>query len=220
MNQTSDYDQLLYRLERLRATDAQSSSSARERLAATAAAVRAVADHADPCETDITDTAALLRAGVPDLRAPVDQAETAPTDLDAELAAARTALRRAETHRLAAVRAGQLPPLLPRAQALLRNLIVYGLSMVAAVVVQLIMARMVATGQLSDNLSTWVVVMPPLLFLVVGYVCTGIVGTPRIPMTDRRGEPIPFNVYRSPRLGATLAVLTCVGFLLWQLGVF
>jgi len=220
VNQTSDYDQLLYQLERLRAGDAQTSSSAREQFAATAAAVRAVEDRAQPCETEITDTAALLRAGVPDLRAPVDQAETPPTDIDAELAAASAALRSAENHRLAAIRAGQLPPLLPRAHALLRNLIVYGLSMVVAVVVQVIMHRMVAAGQVSDNLSTWVVVMPPVLFLVVGYVCTGIVGTPRIPMTDRRGEPIPFNVYRSPRLGATLAVLTSLGFLLWQLGVF
>lgn len=220
MTQAPDYDQLLYQLERLRAGDVESGDTARRELERARAAFDEVAAQAEPLQAELTETASMLRAGVPDLRAPVDPSRPPPTDLAEELNAAEAALKQAEAGRTAAIRAAQLPPLLPRVPALARNLLVYGVAMVVAVFAQVVLTRLTVTGQAPDSMTTWFIVMPPVVLLIIGYVGTSVAGTPRIAMTDRRGEPIPFTVYKSPRLGATLAVLTVVGFLLWHLGVF
>lgn len=219
MTGNADYDQLLYELERLRAGDLENSDTAQRSLERARAAVAEVADQAAPLRTELSQTASLLRAAVPDLRAPVDPGQAAPVELADELAAAKAALKQAEAHRTAAIRAAQLPPLLPRAHPLLRNLLVYGAAMVPAFISQSVLTRLSEDGSLPDGMTTWFIVMPPVVCLIIGYVATTAAGTPRIPMTDRHGQPIPFTVYKSPRLGATLAVSTILVFLLWHLGV-
>ncbi|HIW61074.1 MAG TPA: hypothetical protein H9881_01335 [Candidatus Stackebrandtia excrementipullorum] len=219
MTQAADYDELLYGLERVRAGDIETGNAARRRFDEDRAAVNEVVATAESIHAELTAGASTLRAGVPDLRGPVDPAQAAPVDLAAELTAAKDALAQAERHRKAAMKAAQLPPFLPRAPAWVRNLLVYVTAMVPAVFAQVVLTRLTENGQLSESMTTWFIVMPPVVFLVAGYVATAVAGTPRIPMTDRKGEPIPFTVYRSPRLGTAVTVVTTVGFLLWYLGV-
>ncbi|GAA4924502.1 hypothetical protein LX16_0074 [Stackebrandtia albiflava] len=220
MNQPPDYDQLLYRLERLRERDSADTRSAHERVDALAARAAACTDRANELRGELVDTAARLRAGVPDLRAAVDPTEAAPADVETELAAADAALRLARQRQQAAVRTAQLPPLFPKAPPVLRNLVVYSAAMLVAVVAQVLLLRVSAAGHLPGDWHTWIIVMPPVVMLIAGYVATTAAGTPRVPMTDRHGDPLPFTVYKSPRLGAGLAVLTVVAVLLWQLGAW
>ena len=163
VTQAADYDELLYGLERVRAGDIETGNAARRRFDEDRAAVNEVVATAESIHAELTAGASTLRAGVPDLRGPVDPAQAAPVDLAAELTAAKDALAQAERHRKAAMKAAQLPPFLPRAPAWVRNLLVYVTAMVPAVFAQVVLTRLTENGQLSESMTTWFIVMPPVV---------------------------------------------------------
>lgn len=213
---TPDYQQLLHRLGRLRTDGTDTRRRAEQTLAAETERVERLRVAVDAEREAVLDAAGRLQAAAPDLRAPVDAAAEPPSDLETELAAAHRALDRVGGERRAALRAGQLPALLPRAHHLVRNLVVHGAAMVACVVAQLVLTGLLTAEVLPDGSRLWIGFITPVLFLIIGWFATGVAGTPRLPMTDKHGTPMEFTVYRSPRLGAVLAVVTIAGYFLWS----
>jgi hypothetical protein len=199
---TDSYAQLLHRLTQSRTGDADAHAQASSRLAKETERVQALHDAAELERSRIIEAAGRLAAGVPDLL-PSGQTQRPPEDLDRELAAAQQALAQAASARQQALRAGQLPTLLPRGHHFVRNLIVYGVAMLACLLTQFVLAFVVP-----PDASLWLAFIVPVLFLLAGYIATGIAGTPRIPMCDERGNPVEFRVYKSPRLGVALTVAT------------
>lgn len=210
------YPQLLHELARLRSGDAEAHTRARQALDTNSDKVSALRAEAEATRDLLIECTGLLNAAVPDLRAPVDHTSQ-PGSIEEELAAARRSLTRAESLRQATIRAGQLPPLLPRGHHLIRNLIVYSAAMAACLLAQLILTGLAAAKIIPGTLGLWIAFIPPVIFLIAGWVATGFAGTPRIPMVDNKGNQLDFTVYKSPRLGAFLAVATIVVFFVWDL---
>ncbi|MGH8794839.1 MAG: hypothetical protein ACRDXX_19630 [Stackebrandtia sp.] len=213
MSDDNGYAQLLHELDRLRSGDVQANADARRRVEADSEKVAALRSEVDSARGKLVETAGRLEAPAPDLlpeQPALDDQGTPPPegDLDAEVAAAYGALGTSDTRRDRALRAAQLPPLLPRSHAFVRNFLVYGTAMAACLVAQTLM-----TLSPVDVPGLWLAFMPPVVFLIAGYVATGVAGSPRLPMLDDRGRVIEFAVKKSPRLGAALAVITILVFL-------
>lgn len=213
MNEAANrYQQLLHELGQLRTAGTDRNVKARRALEEKTQQVSAMRRDIDREREALIDTAQQLRAAAPDLRASPNSA--ASSTIDDDLRSARNALTRATNARSATLRAGQSPPLLPGGHHFVRNLIVYGIAMAICFAVQLLLAWLTTTKVLPSDLELWTAFIPPVLFLIAGWIATGFAGTPRIPVTDAQGKAIDFTVYKSPRLGAVLAVLTITGFLI------
>jgi len=166
-------------------------------------------------QDQLSGTAKDLKTGVPDLRASAEEdPPPADTDIDAELAEADRWSRLAADHHRDLLDAARLPPVAPGSRPLLRNTFVYGIAMVCCFGVQLVLASGMEDGWFPANAWLWVGFLLPVVFLIAGYVATGFAGSPKLPTVDASGEPIPFTVYKSPRLGAVLAVATIIAYLL------
>lgn len=203
------YDELLHRLARVRDVDAEEVADATARLQRDKTKVTALRNALDGESHDIAEVAQMLSAPVLDLRAPADP-HAPDSTLDRELAAGHARLTEAANARKAALAAGKLPGLLPKAHHLIRNTCVYGGILAGVFLVQLALFY----GLHDERLTMWIACVPPLLGVLAGYVTIGVTAKPRVATVDKHGKPIPFKVYKSPRLGVALAVLAIVAFVL------
>lgn len=208
----NDYAQLLHQLSRVRSVDAEEVADAAERLRRDKAKVGALRTALETEADELAGAAGLLSAPVLDLRAPVDPL-AGQSALDAELRAGHASLAAAESARKAAVQAGKLPSLLPKAHHLVRNTLVYGGILVVVFLLQVV----VSLGLDGDDLSLWLAFLPPVAGILAGYITIGAVARPRVPTVDKHGKVIEFRVYKSPRLGVALAVADIVLFVLLTL---
>lgn len=215
----SAYDDLVHELTRLDADTNASTAQATRQLERRREALREVRSGLDEQMMAVAELCARLRHTAPDLT-PTQVADSADADsagelppqqvsADAVLERAKTALREAELARIATVRAGQRPTLLPKAHHVLRELLVYGSSMIGCLAVQFV--YFAATGGSGESLW-WVTFLLPVMALIVGYVLVGMANRPRLPLLDRSGKPIKAVVPHNPRLGVTLAVCTMALF--------
>jgi hypothetical protein len=200
----SAYEDLVHELTRLDADTTASTAQATRQLERRREALREARSDLEEQTMQLAELCARLRAGTPDLH----PEPAAGDDVDAALTQAREALREAESARIATVRAGQRPTLLPKAHHVLRELLIYGSCMIACLAVQLI--YLAATGGGEAAIS--VTFLPPVLATLVGYVLVGAANRPRLPLLDRSGKPIKTVVPHNPRLGVTLAVCTMALF--------
>ncbi|HEY1176784.1 MAG TPA: hypothetical protein VGF17_11545 [Phytomonospora sp.] len=208
----NDYAQLLHKLSRVRSVDAEEVADATERLRRDKAKVTALRTALETEADELAGAAGLLSAPVLDLRAPVDPL-AGQTTLDAELRAGHAALATAESARKAAVQAGKLPTLLPKAHHLVRNALVYGGVLAVVFVLQVAVGLSLDGGEL----SLWLAFLPPVAGVLAGYIVIGAVARPRVPTVDKHGKVIEFRVYKSPRLGVALAVVDIAAFVLLTL---
>lgn len=200
------YAQHLHELRQLREGDLNANTTARSRVEAATAKVTQLREALDHAQTQIVNAANRLNTTVPDLRP--DPADAHPaSDLATELAGGASKAQAAEKHVLRSIREAQQAPLLPGAPAWARNLVVYGAAMVACFIAQAILSFV-----MPRETAMWQAFMPPVAFLIAGYIATGIAGSPRLPMYDDKGNEVAFIVKKSPRLGAALAVVTIVVF--------
>jgi len=211
----SAYDDLVHELARLDADTATSTAQATKRLERRRTALRAVTSELDDQIASLAELCATLRHTAPDLTPePVVEDGTGiegtddANDADKMLVRAQTALREADAARASTVRAAQRPTLLPNVHHVLRELLVYGASMVACFAGQ--MAYLAATG--GGESTWWVTFLPPVAAALVGYVLVGAANKPRLPMLDRNGKALKPVVPHNPRLGVTLAVCTMALF--------
>lgn len=203
------YAQTLYELRQVREGDLTANATARSQVDQSTAKVAQLRESLEHSRSRIIDAANRLKTTVPDLRPDGgDPATTRPPgDLSFELAGGGSKAQAAEKHVLRSIREAQQAPLLPGAPAIVRNFIVYGAAMIACYLTQSILALVVPS-----EMAMWLAFVPPVLFLLAGYIGTGIAGTPRLPMFDDRGNEVDFVVKKSPRLGAALAVVTIVTY--------
>lgn len=203
------YAQALHELRQVREGDLAANASARSQVDQAAAKVARLRDSLEHSRSQIVTAANRLKTTVPDLRPDAGDPATTrpPADLSFELASGGSKAEAAEKHVLRSIREGQQAPLLPGAPAFVRNLVVYGAAMITCYVAQSILALVAPS-----DLALWLAFVPPVLFLLAGYIGTGIAGSPRLPMFDERGNEVEFLVKKSPRLGAVLAVATIVVF--------
>ena len=200
----SAYEDLVHELARLDADNAASTAQAAKRLERRRATLAAV-------ESDLYDQNARLAELCTNLRHTPPNLSPEPAegdDPDEVLSRAQTALREADAARAATVRAAQRPTLLPNVHHVLRELLVYGASMIACLAGQLL--YLAATG--GGESTWWVTFLPPVAAALVGYVLVGAANKPRLPMLDRNGKPLKPVVPHNPRLGVTLAVCTMALF--------
>lgn len=200
----SAYEDLVHELTRLDADTTASTAQAARQLERRRETLREARSDLEEQTMQLAELCARLRASTPDLHPEPAEGD----DADAALAQAREALREAEAARIATVRAGQRPTLLPKAHHVLRELLIYGGCMIACLVVQFI--YLAATGGGEAAIS--VTFLSPVLATLVGYVLVGAANRPRLPLLDRGGKPIKTVVPHNPRLGVTLAVCTMALF--------
>jgi phage-related minor tail protein len=200
----STYEDLVHELTRLDADTTASTAQAARQLQRRRDALHTAKSDLDDQTMALAELCARLRATTPDLTPETTEID----DADTALARAREALHDTETARTATVRAAQRPTLLPKAHHVLRELLVYGACMVAALTVQL--SYLAATG--GGEATIAVTFLTPVIALLVGYVLVGAANKPRLPILDRNGKPIKAVVPHNPRLGVTLAVCTMALF--------
>jgi hypothetical protein len=212
----SAYEDLVHELTRLDADTNASTAQATRQLERRREALREVRSELDDQMMALAELCARLRHTTPDLtpqQVDPGAAELPPgqdaDNADKVLERAKTALRESELARTATLRAGQRPTLLPKAHHVLRELLVYGSSMVACLAVQFV--YFAASGGDGESLW-WVTFLLPVMALIVGYVLVGMANRPRLPLLDRSGKPIKAVVPHNPRLGVTLAVCTMALF--------
>lgn len=212
MKDDNGYAQLLHDLGQLRSGDVKANAQARSRVTAEAERVAELKSKLDSVQGRLVEAARSLDAPAPDLRpsagADPDKQPAPSGDVDAEVDAAHAALGTTEGRVTRALRAAQLPSLLPHGHPFVRNLIVYSAAMIACLLFQLLLGLSPAPVP-----AMWLAFAPPVAFLAVGYVFTAVAGSPRSPMYDEQGREVAFTVKKSPRLGAFLAVATIVLFL-------
>ncbi|THV24280.1 hypothetical protein [Glycomyces paridis] len=200
----SAYEDLVHELARLDADAAASGAQASRRLARRREALSSVRSDLDEQTGALAELSASLRHTAPDFTPEPAEGE----DVDEVLARARESLREAESARVATVRAAQRPTMLPKAHHVVRELLLYGGSMIACLAVQF--AYLAAAGGIGG--SWWIVFLPPVGATLVGYLLVGAANRPRLPLLDREGRPVKAVVPHNPRLGVTLAVCTMALF--------
>jgi hypothetical protein len=209
VSEQATYAQLLHQLARVRSVDAEEVADATTRLQRDKAKVTALRTAMETEADDLAEVTQMLSVPVLDLRAPNDPHAEQST-VDRELAAGHASLGTATTARKAALQAGKLPTLLPKAHHLMRNVTVYGGILAGVFLVQLALFY----GLHSKDLTMWLACLPPIAGLLAGYVTIGVVAKPRVPTVDKHGKVIAFKVYKSPRLGVTMVVVEIVVFIL------
>ncbi len=215
MTQPSQYHSLLHQLDQLRSDEEHVRATSQKTVDSNAARVQQLRQRAESQRMELIDLSQQLNAAAPDLRADPDVA-TADT-IDDALAQSKKSLEAVARAKQSTLRAAALPPLLPRGHHLLRNFIVYGVTMTVCFASQMLLLQLVRSSVLPANLQLWIVLILPVLFLIVGWIGTGFAGTPKLGVTDESGRPVEFTVRKSPRLGVALALVTIAGFWLWSM---
>ena len=204
MSELSAYDELVHELARLDADTSASAERAANRLARRRQVVEELRSSLDEEVASLAEGCSALRAAVPDL-APVP---VEGEDFDSIVRDARVKLREAADSRNAAMRAAQRPTFLPKVHHVVREFLIYGLCLALCLLGQVLWLGASGGGEA----LWWVLFMPPVLTVLVGYILVGAANKPRMPMYDRSGRPIKTVVHRNPRLGVGLAVVTMALF--------
>ncbi|QSB04596.1 hypothetical protein [Natronoglycomyces albus] len=154
---------------------------------------------------EVAQGCGVLRCSAPNFNPSADDARPQVDSIDMALSEGRAALRMAADHRMATMRAAQRPTFLPKAHHVVREILVYGTTMVACFVLQ-VMWWNSADGDTAA--LWWLIFLPPVFAAAVGYLLVGFANKPRTPLFDRHGKPIKTVVPHNPRLGVVLALVT------------
>ncbi|WP_199036976.1 hypothetical protein [Glycomyces salinus] len=204
MSELSAYNELVHELARLDADTSASAERATKRLAQRREAIEGLRGSLDEEVASLAEGCSALRTTVPDLApAPVEG-----DDFEVLIRDARVRLREAADSRIATMRSAQRPTFLPKAHHVVREFLIYGGCLALCLLGQVLWLN--ASG--GGDALWWVLFLPPVMAVLVGYLLVGAANKPRMPMYDRSGKPIKPVVPHNPRLGVVLAVVTMALF--------
>ncbi|MGH2603444.1 MAG: hypothetical protein ACRDJ9_29175 [Dehalococcoidia bacterium] len=212
------YAALARQLDAVRRDHAALTVGQRQQVESGRATLDLLVDRLTEQQTDLSETAALLRVRMPLIDPPPS---TAITVSDA-LSQAQAAAGASDQEREQAVQRAHAPRFLPGVSTVVRNVAVYAICAAAAVLISMILQLAIGDTD-PTTVMLWSLLGLPMVAFFVGYLVIPIVCVARIPPTppekDQYGLPLPADkrvlppIRRSPRLGFAICLL--FGPLVW-----